>query len=175
MFIPRFKHAAAEGSVLELKLRMRCEAVPAFVPYAHEKLADAEEAVVDLFGVDLSEDEKKLLSACRQLRNKVLHCDFRGAREQLKAAGISTGNAGVKYLAIDKGGDSAAQIKDALSKGATNLPNVSDTKSTREGQVFGWLVELGGAGDFERATEVFQRAVGILDRLAKLHSEREVA
>lgn len=174
LFIPLYKRAAAEGSELELKLRMLCEAVPDLGKYAHERLEDAETAVVDYFSNDLTPDEQLLLTTCRQLRNKVLHCDFRAAREKLKAAGVNPGNAGVQFLRIPDSGDPGKQITEAIATGE-RLQTVSATESTRKGTVFGWLLELGSAGDFQRATEVFQRTLDILGRLAKLNSDREVA
>jgi hypothetical protein len=46
------------------------------------------------FGASLAAAEKEILSLCRQLRNKVLHSDFRAAREKLKELGIETEKGG---------------------------------------------------------------------------------
>ena len=43
--------------------------------------------------------------------------------------------------------------------------HVADMDSTAEAGVFGWLLELGSAGDFLRAAEIFRAASGIIDRL----------
>jgi hypothetical protein len=38
--------------------------------------------------------------------------------------------------------------------------------STDAGGIYGWLWEVGGAGDFERACDAFKKAQAIVDRLA---------
>ena len=82
LFLEPFKAAAAEGAVVELKLRLLAGKVPALQKYAHQKkLEDIEDDLAKHFGDALSADEKETLRLCRQLRNKVLHSDFRAARE----------------------------------------------------------------------------------------------
>lgn len=58
-------------------------------------LADVESAIVRVFDSRLSEQDKELLKDCRQLRNKVLHCDFRAVKEKLGDMGIAIGSGGV--------------------------------------------------------------------------------
>ena len=70
---------------------------------------------------------------------------------------------------VDVSGLSGAQM-------AAKITHVAaDTKGTFEyvsdvadgpGSVFGWLMELGSAGDFIHAAEVFGRGAAIIDRLA---------
>ncbi len=42
---------------------------------------------------------------------------------------------------------------------------VSDTSSTAAGTVYGWLLEAGAAGDFQKAAEAFKGAGTIIDKL----------
>jgi hypothetical protein len=42
------------------------------------------------FAGSLSVEEKETVRLCRQLRNKVLHTDFRAAREKLNELGVET-------------------------------------------------------------------------------------
>ena len=80
--------AAADGAVIELKLRLLADKTPGLQEYAHvQKLEDIEAEVARHFGSSLSEADKKTLSLCRQLRNKVLHCNFRAARDKLEELG----------------------------------------------------------------------------------------
>src|SRR6516162_7763304 len=96
MFLPAFKAAAAEGAVLELKLRLLAGKVPALQKYAHQKHLEAiEDELATHFGAHLSLAERETLRLCRQLRNKVLHSDFRAAREKLRALGAEDGQGGV--------------------------------------------------------------------------------
>ena len=101
MFLEPFKSAAAEGAVVELKLRLLAGAIPSLQQYAHEEdLGDVEAKVVEYFDAHLSIEEKDTLKLCRQLRNKVLHSDFRAARDRLNKMGITTPSAGVKKLNV---------------------------------------------------------------------------
>ena len=160
--------------MVELKLRMLCETVPALSGFAHaERLEDAEKAIIAHFSADLSSADRKLLVLTRQLRNKILHCDFRAARAKLAESGATPGSGNVHFLGVDEN-VTVQQLADVLAKGINQLPTVASTESTREGTVFGWLMELGAAEDFGLAAETFRRAVGILDRLAQLNSDREV-
>lgn len=175
-FLDQFKLAAAEGAVLELKLRMLCEAVRGLGNFAHAlKLENVEDAVVDHFGADLREGEAALLKRCRQLRNKILHGNFRTAREKLREAGVVPGIGGVRMLEVDESGDLAQQVKSALGAGDAGMRPVAETGSTSEGKIFGWLLELGIAGDFLLAAKTFREAVEVLDRLAGVNAERNVA
>jgi len=173
--ISRYKQAAAAGSVLELKLRMLCEAVPGLAVFAHaQRLEDVEGHVVNHFTDHLSSSEKALLASSRQLRNKILHCDFREARERLKKTGATPESGKVHLIKVDVTTASADQIRTALQGGTDSFRAVADTSSTGEGTVFGWLLELGASGDFELAVKTFQEAATVLDRLAKVHSDQEV-
>src|SRR5215469_9505267 len=101
MTLAPFKAAAGEGAVVELKLRLLAGAIPSLEKDAHAKdLADVEAQVAEYFGAHLSIEEKDTLRLCRQLRNKVLHSDFRAARERLNKLGIATQSAGVKRVDI---------------------------------------------------------------------------
>jgi hypothetical protein len=45
---------------------------------------------------------------------------------------------------------------------------VSDTADTGAGGIFGWFMEIGAAGDFEKAASVFKTAAVLVDRLASI-------
>jgi hypothetical protein len=71
MFLDRFKAAAAEGAVLELKLRLLAGTVPEPQKYAHQKnLGNIEDDLATHFGSALSDAEKQMLRLCRQLRTE---------------------------------------------------------------------------------------------------------
>ena len=52
------------------------------------------------------------------------------------------------------------------AKAGTEGTFVSDTLSTGEGGVYGWFLDAGMAGDFQKASDAFKRAAAIIDRLA---------
>lgn len=165
-----FKRAAAEGAVLELMLRMLCEATPQLQSLAHAKeIASVEKEVVEHFRAHLSPEDVTLLETARQLRNKVLHADFCAARDKLKDAGEQPGTTGVRMLTVPEDGDLRAVLEAELAT-ATPGRAVAEARSTKDGTVYGWLVELGGAGDFRLAVRAFQRALCVLDRLALVNA-----
>lgn len=169
IFVEKYKAAAAEGAIVELKLRLLADKIPALQKYAHaQNLEDIETEVAQHFGRCVSEEDKKTLSLCRQLRNKVLHCNFRAAREKLEELGTEPQRGGVKSVGVF--GLSQASIIEKIRGAVAGVEGtfqyVADTSSTDPGSVFGWLLELGAAGDFHKAVDAFRDASAIVDRLS---------
>ena len=165
---------AAEGAVVELKLRLFAGKVPALRGYAHQRqLQSVETEVVNYFDSRWSAEEKATLRLCRELRNKVLHSDFRAARGKLNELGVDTPSAGIKQIDV-----SGLRITEVIEKicglmAGTEGTSVSDTSSIA-GRVFGWFLEAGGSGDFQKAADAFKRATAIIDKLIDIE-ESEVA
>jgi hypothetical protein len=132
-----------------------------------ERLQDVEKIIVFHFSSFLSDEEKMLFERCRQLRNKILHCDFHSVRETLEALGANPDHGDVKKITIS--GLSGTQMAHKMRRVVENVPGtfeyVSDL-ATGAGTVFGWLFEVGVAGNFVQAVESFSRAAGIVERLA---------
>jgi hypothetical protein len=167
MFLEPFKAAAAEGAAVELKLRLLAGTIPALQKYAHQKrLEDIEGDLARHLGDSLSPDEKEILRLCRQLRNKVLHSDFRAARGKLKELGVETPPGGVRKIDLPVVTVEELSKKILGAKAGTEGTFVSDTLSTGEGGVYGWFLDAGMAGDFQKASDAFKRAAAIIDRLA---------
>lgn len=96
MFLEPLKDAAGEGAALELKMRLLAGKIPALQNYTHKReLGEIETDLLNHFDASLSPEEKETLRLCRQLRNKVLHSDFRAARDKLKELGFEPGSGGV--------------------------------------------------------------------------------
>lgn len=167
MFLEAFKVAAAEGAAVELKMRLVAAKIPALQKHAHRKLLqDIEADLVKHFGNLLSDQERETLRLCRELRNKVLHTDFRAARDRLNELGMETPSGAV--VKIDLPVVTAAEVSrkiDAAKAGKEGTV-VADTLSTDAGSVYGWFLEAGCAGDFQKAVAAFKNAVAIVDRLA---------
>src|ERR1700733_2964933 len=101
MFLEPFKAAAADGAVVELKLRLVAAKVPALRKRAHKKhLEDIEDDLAEHFAGHLSDEERETLRLCRQLRNKGLHTYFRAARVKLNELGAASSCAEVRRLDI---------------------------------------------------------------------------
>jgi hypothetical protein len=167
-FFAQYNQAAGEGAVLELKLRLLANKVPELEPYVGERLEEVEEQIVRLFKKVLLEGEPERLRLCRQLRNKVLHCDFPKARAKLHEMGVPPVRGGVRRVSISNfsGEGIKQQLLDAASGKPGASQEIANLVAAPRSDVFGWLLELGNAGDFRRAAEVFSEASGIVDRLA---------
>jgi hypothetical protein len=168
MFQLEYQAAAAEGALIELKLRLLVDKVPTLRSFAHSKqLENVESQVVQHFTSLLTEEDKKGLELCRQLRNKILHCDFRAARNKLIELGAEPHSGGVKKVSILRlsGAQVAQKVADASAGMAGTFESVAETP-TDPGNVFGWLLEMGAAGDFRSAVEAFKKAAETVDRLS---------
>lgn len=168
IFEQQYKAAAAEGALYELHMRLLADKVPQLQQSAYgERLEDVEGLIVVHFASVLTDDEKRLLTLCRQLRNKILHCDFHSARKKLEELGVNPQSGNVRTTDISGlfGRQMAEKITGAIANAPGSSQYVADLGS-RAGTVFGWLLEAGGAGDFTKAADSFARGAAIVDRLA---------
>jgi hypothetical protein len=170
-FLDEFKNAAAEGAVLELKLRVLANKVSELRAFAHEKnLQDVETPICKHFDHALTEKEKATLARCRGLRNKILHCDFRVARERLVELGGKVEPGNVKK--VDVRGLKGARMREKLERAIKNVEGtfeaVAGPKTGPDDDIYGWLLELGRGGDFTEAARVFTETAAIIDHLAEL-------
>lgn len=168
IFEQQYKAAAAEGAIYELRMRLLADKVPQLQQSAYgERLEGVEGLIVVHFASALTDDEKSLLTLCRQLRNKLLHCDFRSARKKLEELGTNPQRGGVRRTDIS--GLSGRQMADKIAAAVARVPGSSQYVGDLPqgaGTVFGWLFEAGAAGDFNRAVDSFARGAAIVDRLA---------
>jgi hypothetical protein len=172
LFLGRFKAAAAEGAAVELKIARAGGQGSGLEKYAHQKhLEDIEGELAKHFGAALSAEEKETLRLRRQLRNKVLHSDFYAMREKLKELGQQPGRAWVTKIDVPVPTVVEFAKKMEAVKARTEGTVVADTSSTDAGGIYGWLFEVGGAGDFDRACDAFKKAQAIVDRLAGVGAE----
>jgi hypothetical protein len=168
-FEAQYKEAAAEGAIIELHMRLLADKVPTLQQFAHDqRLEDVETLIVQHFVAVLTDDEKRTLELCRQLRNKILHCDFKAARKKLQQIGAAPGRGDVKK--IDISGLSGKEMLQKLTSAAGNVAGsfeyVADLPAG-PGSVYGWLIEVGQAGDFVQAVDAFRRGAAIVGRLAE--------
>ena len=173
IFIAQYREAAGDGAVLELKLRLLAGKIPALQPFTDAKLENVEEEIARFFAEYLSEDEREQLRLCRQLRNKALHCDFSKARAKLYEMGAPKVRGGVRQIRLT---DTTKEgilrhLKEGLSDEPGTHQYVADLSTTADAGVFAWLLELGSAGDFGRAAEVFRQTCKIIDRLATVDQD----
>jgi hypothetical protein len=167
LHLTAFKDAAAEGAAVELKMRLLAGKIPVLQKHAHcRRLENIEADLIKHFGAALSDQDKETLRLCRQLRNKVLHSDFRAARDKLGELGVISSPGGV--VKIDMPVVTAAEVapKIEAAKAGMEGVRVSDTLSTEAGSVFGWFLEAGQSDDFAKAGAAFKSVAKIVDRLA---------
>jgi hypothetical protein len=169
IFERQYKAAAAEGALYELYMRLLADKVPELQLSAYgERLEDVEGLILVHFSSALKEDEKNHLRLCRQLRNKILHCDFHAARKKLEQLGANPQRGNVRRTNIS--GLSTREMREQIARVMVNAPGSSEYVAdlgSRAGTVFGWLLETGGAGDFAKAAQSFARGAEIFDRLAR--------
>ncbi len=166
--LPNFKAAAAEGAAVELKMRLLAGKIPKLQKHAHScKLMDIETDLIEHFGTALSDEDKETLRLCRDLRNKLLHCDFRAHRDKLGELGNEPSPGTV--IKIDLTVLKVEEVKRKIEgvRAGTEGIRVADTP-TKEGGVFGWLLEAHYSGDFLKACDAFKKAAEIVDRLANI-------
>lgn len=163
-----FKSAAAEGAIYELWMRLLADKAPAIQKAAYKAdLKDMERLIVTAFSDVLSDEEKLLLERCRQLRNKLLHCDFHALRKKLaeQDAGSQRGDVKRFNVAGLSGAQMAAKIRDVAANAPGSFEHVGDTPA-KAGTVYGWLFEAGNNGNFTQAANPFARAAEVINRLA---------
>jgi hypothetical protein len=165
-----YKQASGEGAIYELRMRLLADKIPALQATAYAaRLEDVEGLICNHFTSALSQQEKDQLKTCRQLRNKILHCDFTAARDKLRALGQPTQSGGVRKIDIaGLTGNQMAQKILAATSGDPNSSVAVATAAQQAGTVFAWLLEVGQAGDLASAAASFAKAAAIIDRLARL-------
>lgn len=169
VFLEQYKFASGEGAVVELKLRLLADKIPSLQKFAHvQRLEDIENEIAQYFGKTLSDKDKNTLALCRQLRNKILHCNFSVARQKLAELGTESPSGGVKK--VDLAALNHAQVQSKAEKAIAGNPDtfvyVSDSPTTNAASVFGWLLEVGASGDLIAAVKSFREAAAIVDQLA---------
>lgn len=160
-----FREAAGEAALIELRMRMLTEKVPALRKYAHDQqLANIETQIVNWFGTRLSEEDARRFEQCRQARNKLLHCDFSVAKEKLHEMGVQARSGKVISMQLSEG-SLLAQVGAALQGTSESAVMVSELRVTKGASIYAWLIELGGAGYFQEAVRVFGEAGAVLNGL----------
>ncbi len=165
----RFKAASGEGAVFELKMRLCAGTIPSIEQLPIDTaLGKLREAIVQHFQSRLSAAEQLLLEEACRIRNKLLHCEFSAFRERLDGLTSRSRDGGVMVLTgLDTSDPAAALAKfEQMLKGANvGQQAVASTKTKTLRDVFGWLTECCGAGEFEEASVTFQKACDMLEQL----------
>jgi hypothetical protein len=153
-------------------MRLLAGTIPALQKYTHQrKLGKIEDDLLEHFDASLTPEEKETLRRSHRLRDKVLHSDFRAAREQLKRLGFEPTSGGVTKIELPVPTVAEATRKIIAAKEGKEGTPVSDTPST---EVCIWLFEAGASGDLGKASDAFKKAAAIIDRLASDQAEAAI-
>jgi hypothetical protein len=159
--------AAGEAAGVELSMRMLADKVPELRAFTHsKKFEDIEDEIIKHFGDLLSDEDKKILSASRILRNKILHCDFEAARNKLDELRLSP-----KGGVVRKGTISPSMSPEEIQQTIRAIAEghggelVSNTPGRGPANLFGWMMELAAGNGFVLAHNAFNNAGAIIERL----------
>jgi hypothetical protein len=101
---------------------------------------------------------------------KILHTDFRAARDKLNDLGEETQSGGVRKIDTPVVSMAAIFEKIAAARTRTEGVLVGDTSSTAEGTIYGWFLEAASGDIFRKACAAFRSAAAIADRLADIEN-----
>ena len=157
MTLKPFANAAAWAAVFELRVRLTADIHPETQKYAFADLSVAVKGLLEFFGDRMLEDERKHLSGCAPLRNKLFHLELSRVAGRVVNLGEEINRGGVWKVELATG----------------DIHAVKDT-STQTGRIYGWLWESAKGGHFDAAARIFSGAIQMLDRLVALRLEEEM-
>lgn len=163
-----FKAASAEAALFELRMRLRAGAISTTCDLEIEtKLAAICNYILNYYKAALHDTDEKVLQRACNLRNKLLHCEFSVARQRLSEINPKARRGGVTMLDVDSLDGAAILNKLHQVKLGRDVGQkaVAHTKTKKLKDVFGWLLETQGAGEFDEAAHVFRDAISVLERL----------
>lgn len=148
-FYEQYTWVAGLACLYELNVRLESDVTPDLKKYSHEKDFNVlEEHFLNHYAGKLSQEEMELLKKTRQLRNKIIHSDFKAAGNKVVAAGGITSPGTTHQLKLSTG----------------ELKSVPET-SKKEGGIFGWFLEVSTNGTMAESEEIFKKATEIVRRL----------
>lgn len=153
----QYQEVAGLGCLIELKLRLECDVVPELSKWSYESdLNIIEEKFLDHYKNKITEEERANVVKARQLRNKIIHCNFKGLLNKVQDSKLV--EVGVVH-----------QFK--LSTGT--LKSVPET-TKKEGGIFGWFLEISTNGSMKEAIEIFKKTIQAIDRLGNERVKAEI-
>lgn len=169
--VAMFAGAAGRAAVFELKTRMFADAVAlkGAVSASLDPLTKDVLAWIVANTTTSAEDCEKVTRAAR-LRNKLFHLELSRATGQLVSLDVQLNSEGVKMFSWD----GAATVEKVLGAIAAGGAPVART-ATRDGLVFGWLLEASASGAFGAAARIFDEASQILERALPGYGEDDEA
>lgn len=150
----------------ELKMRLLANKTEAIKGSAFDKrFGNVEEAVIQYFrkGNHISQFEIDILTKSRQIRNKILHCEFDAAIkliEEYNQKSLTGPSIKVLHVGDLSGEDLLTKIKNFdLHARPVEQMNKQDAG------IFGWLLQINQKGGFEEAFKIFNLSNKIIEGL----------
>ena len=163
-----FTAAAGQAALFELRVRLRAGTIPSVAEKPIDtKLSEVVDAIVVHHQAALNDREVELLKNACKLRNKVLHCELSSARQFLDPSA----SGGVTIIPDVSSEHAWSTIKQLINSGNAGQQAVAATKTKKHRDVFGWLLEAQGAGEFAAASSMFQEVIALLERLDEDQSQ----
>jgi hypothetical protein len=170
-----FAEVGKAAVLQELKVRLLASKTNEIKDSAHEyKVVKTEEAVVSHFLAKsmICDEEKDLIEKARQIRNKILHCEFDEAIKRIEEL-IGAALPGPSVLAVkfENDSDGAAILRKlassqaAKAEGPKNYVTTVDQLIPEEAGMFGLFLNAVQKGAFNAALEIFKKSNGIIERL----------
>lgn len=164
----KFAQAAAYAALFELRVRLCAGKAPITDKQSIDtKLKDVLDEIIKHHDEMLNAEERKVLTRACRLRNKVLHCEFSSACELIDPEGSHSRAGGVERITGVTRDNIKSTVGQINAGGNAGQNAVAATPTKKHKDVIGWLLNAHGAGEFEAASSLFQRAIDVLDRCSE--------
>jgi hypothetical protein len=140
-----FGQCATAGCLFELYARRYADNTPDLQALAFKDLSAVVDSIRTYVVGRTTEEERAVLDACVRVRNKLFHLELSRATGQLRAFGAEIGEAKVTMVNLADG----AAFKVANS-------------STKDGRIYGWLMEATANGAFREGVALFKRGIALI-------------
>jgi hypothetical protein len=139
-----FGQCATAGCLFELYARRYADNTPELQAVAFKDLSVVVEAIRTHVLGRTTDEERAVLDACVGVRNKLFHLELSRVTGRLRSFGAEIGGPKVTMVNLADG----AAIKVANS-------------STRDGRIYGWLMEATANGAFKQGVALFKRGIAL--------------
>jgi hypothetical protein len=156
MWAPLFAQCSAHACHFELRARLYADNTPKLRSVAFKELSVVVAAIVDHVRDRTRDEERAVLEKCVRVRNKLLHLELSRATGQLVSFGASLHGGSV-----------------AVADLATGKVALVSRTSTKDGRIFGWLLEASSSGAFVQAQKLFGRGIALVGWLVAKDAQED--
>lgn len=158
-YITKFRLVASIAAEYELRLRLLANSTKELEKYRFDRLCELENKFIAHFKNILNQVEQNNLSKYRQVRNKLLHVEFKKMMElmlEIRPNDINKENR-VKSGNIDKDKD----IWEQISQGMHSATSIDQQN---EQDIYGWLCQVSINGALDAVEKSMLEAIQIISR-----------